>query len=90
MYACRENATLFSVEVSSSCRASMFWLALRSGYASATAVNLPSAPASAPCVWASCCMAAGSPGLLFAAASPEMAAVRACVTASSVSRSCAM
>ena len=41
LYAWRANATLFSVEVSSSDSCIMFWLALRSGYASASANMRP-------------------------------------------------
>src|SRR6185312_12838066 len=46
LYAWRANATLFSVDVSSSESCIMFWFALRSGYAAATANRRPSAPPS--------------------------------------------
>jgi len=86
----RANATLFSVLVSSSCSASTFWLALRSGYCSNTASRRPSAPPSTPSAWARPRMAAGSPGAAAAVCAALTAAPRALITASSVPRSCAM
>ena len=51
----------------------MFWFALRSGYCSTTTFSLLNAPFSACCPAASSCIAAGSPGLAWAAAKPFIA-----------------
>jgi hypothetical protein len=67
----------------------MVWFAFRSGYASCSANKCPRVWVKAFSLLASCCIAAGSPGLAFAPASPLTAALRACTTASSVPRSCA-
>jgi hypothetical protein len=68
---------MFSVLVSSPWSCRKFWFALRSGYASATAISRPSA-----CV--SPLSAATRSGMLGAAT----ARARAAITASSASRSC--
>src|SRR5690606_34311674 len=73
----RANATLFSVDASSSCRCSMFWLALRSGYASASANSRPSVPASVVSASASALIASGSDGSAAACFSSFAAALRA-------------
>src|SRR6516162_2613159 len=79
--ACRAKAILFSVEVSSSCRASMFWLALRSGYASDRAKSRPKMPPSWASAWLNSLMAAGSLGLAATFCSAAIALLRALMTA---------
>src|SRR5262245_11223274 len=82
--ACRAKAILFSVELSSSCRASMFWLAFRSGYASDRAKSRPRMPPNWTSAWLSPLMATGSPGLAATFCSAAIALLRALMTASSV------
>src|SRR5262249_4113165 len=78
--ACRAKAILFSVELSSSCRASMFWLAFRSGYASDRAKSRPRMPPNWASAWLSSLMAAGALGLAATFCSAAIALLRALMT----------
>src|SRR5262245_45310100 len=60
----------------------MFWLALRSGYASDRAKSRPRVPPSCASAWLSSLMAAGSPGLAATFCSAAIALLRALMTAS--------
>src|SRR5438094_4726337 len=84
LYSWRANATLFSVEVSSSCSWPMLPVALSWGYCSTTTMRRWSADDRAFSAWLICLMPSGPVALTFTAW------LRAWITASSVERSNSM